>query len=232
MRGRFNRSAHAFGCLSHEPHHERSVDYSRLDCSVIMDTTSDLVGVSACKDHMSTRQYLKEQTATVHGLTEALFWSSDGFADKPSYIYFLAKMLKAHLRLGRPAAQSVGDRQTVAHEAALISALGKDLGCAALTPDTCRHMDSSFAWGVRYALDGSAIGAAFILKSPGFSPNWPHAYLAQAKAHLKTGGTKRCFEALNAATVDPDRAAEGARAVFQSLRHDDKLPLDAGARAG
>ena len=76
-------------------------------------------------------------------------------------------------------------------------------------------MSADFAWGVTYALSGSALGAASILASDTLPVDWPRQYLTAQHNHARVGGVRRVLDALNAAQPDIDGALEGARAVFR-----------------
>ncbi len=168
---------------------------------------------------MAVRRELQARTQKLHAFTEGLYWSGSGFHDYQRYIFFLGAILKAHSDLGMPAALRHGDRLAVDHEQNSILALQQDLGTAGRAPDNFagQNCDADYAWGVRYALTGSHIGASVILKSRGVGDAWPQSYLRRAQAFAQSGGVRDFFETLDAAAPDVTRATLGAKAVFKCL---------------
>ena len=164
----------------------------------------------------TSRSILKTLTTPMHKAAEAVHWSDDGFADLDRYRRFLTAMRSAHLALGLPAAQCRSDMESMAREQVLIACLSTDLdGNTARTDAACRDgMRIGFAWGVTYALSGSALGAGMILASGTLGQDWPRRYLTAQHGFASSGGVRRVFEALNAAEPDIDDALKGARAVF------------------
>ncbi|MEL6979410.1 MAG: hypothetical protein AAGM38_12135 [Pseudomonadota bacterium] len=162
---------------------------------------------------------LKAGTAALHEKTEALFWSAEGFENVAAYQRFLDAMRAAHERFGRAAAARLPHAPGLSDEPALIDALRRD-GAARPDPEVAPPRRSAdAAWGAAYALRGSALGAAMILRSPSLRPAWPRAYLEASAQQARNGAVKRFFAAMEAAQPDWDEAARGAEAVF-ALIHD------------
>lgn len=166
-----------------------------------------------------TRAALRDLTASMHKDAEAVHWSSSGFGGSSDYRRFLDAMRSAHRVLGMPAARCRSDASGAAREQGLIMCLSADLGLPSTGADRGLHsgMRRDFAWGVAYALSGSALGAASILASGTLRPRWPQRYLTAQRHFARSGGARRFFDALNAAAPDIDEALEGAKAVFQII---------------
>ena len=136
------------------------------------------------KSNNTTRSILKYLTMPMHEAAETVHWSDHGFNSVDGYRRFLTAMHAAHLGLGLPAARCRLDAAGSVREQELIACLSADLNGDAARADT-GHRDGAhrdgmrigFAWGVTYALSGSALGAGMILASGTLGRDWPRRYL-------------------------------------------------------
>ncbi|MEO0361925.1 MAG: hypothetical protein AAF322_12500 [Pseudomonadota bacterium] len=170
---------------------------------------------------MAVRDTLRRSTAEIHAEAEALFWSGDRFASADAYRRFLWAMREAHVRFGLPAATLLDGDRGAAREARLIALLDDDLDRAGSPPAATPAMEEARAWGAAYALSGSALGAATILKTGGAPEGCAAAYLRAQAAAARGGETRRFFDALDARgpTTEAARraAVEAASAVFAAI---------------
>lgn len=157
------------------------------------------------------------------------------FADISRYRGFLLALLTAHARLGLDAARLRNAEVDGLEEERRIHALGTDLDMATLWRDPARvsqplRMSRDYAWGVGYVLNGSALGAAVIMKAGHLGPTWPVRYLGLARDYARSGNLKAFFDALNEQTLDRAQALRGAVAVFDLLSIDasSRLPIPVG----
>ncbi|MEM0987401.1 MAG: hypothetical protein AAGK00_00870 [Pseudomonadota bacterium] len=164
----------------------------------------------------TNRQHLRAATQHAHQETETAWSSAEGFADAQTYRRFLGALATVHTRLGMPAATLRGADE-MADEWERVHALANDLGHTPPPPPARGGMSDSFAWGVGYALNGAALGAAMMLKGGFLPPDWPKAYLSTGRDYAKSGRLARFFDALNDVGLDREEAARGARAVFDGL---------------
>lgn len=79
-----------------------------------------------------------------------------------------------------------------------------------------------------YALNGSALGAAMILKHGGLGPDWPRRYLEMGRSYARSGGVRHFFDRLDRTPLVPHRVVAGAAAVFELFRPG---PAEAGPAA-
>jgi heme oxygenase len=168
------------------------------------------------------RDVLRQRTAGLHTAAEQVWRADRGFPDLGAYRAFLSALLSAHQRLGLAAAEARGDAADMAEERARITALKDDLGDAA-PPQAgpaaalpARSIVPDRAWGIGYALNGSALGAAMMLKA-GMPGDWPISYLTSLSAYARSGRLATFFRRLNAAPLDLDIASEGGCDVFRLL---------------
>ncbi|MEM6665593.1 MAG: biliverdin-producing heme oxygenase, partial [Pseudomonadota bacterium] len=125
------------------------------------------VGAKRSVSVRTVRQNLRQSTQILHDQVEALWISGERFSDRARYEEFLGALLTAHVTLGMGAARTRGAGEEITMERRRIAALRSDLGSRANQtepPATIDRMGRSFAWGVGYVLNGSALGAKMILK--------------------------------------------------------------------
>lgn len=162
---------------------------------------------------LRNRAKLEAATRALHDRTEALWAGTGGFSTRTKYLAFLATLLDAHHRLGLPAAEARKAEGDIADEQIRLEALYADTGRVPLAPVTVRP-SPSYAWGIGYVLNGSALGAVMMLKEGHVPEGWPTAYLEEGCAYAKSGKLAAFFRALDAAELDMDEAALGARDTF------------------
>lgn len=165
------------------------------------------------RDGADNRQRLKAATLQAHARTEAAWFGRAAFADLATYRHWLSAMQQVHLGLGVDAAHALGDGA----EAARLAALDTDLGNCPQAEHVPQSAPPSWAWGVQYAINGSALGASILMKSAALQPDWPTAYLETMRSYATSGALNAFFQTLNAQDLDHVQATEGATQVFTLL---------------
>lgn len=170
-------------------------------------------------DASTVRDQLRALTEPVHARLEEMYWSPRGFPDLGTYRQFLGRMRRAHRTFGLPAALAEPGIVDPACERRALSLIDQDLGPTGAAPGdpVIADITRDHAWGIGYALTGSALGASLILKSGSMAPDWPTGYLAFMRDRARDGEIRRFFDALNASNADPEPACAGAMAVFTVL---------------
>lgn len=163
------------------------------------------------------RGYLKAATHRAHERAETRWTVSGRFRDASAYIDWLRVMERSHRRLGLNAA-ACAYPHALQVEQIRISALGSDLGGGQGAPVTVAKISQSWAWGVLYALNGSALGASILLKSGAVPNAWPSAYLRVMRDYATSGGLVAFMRSLQQQALDLPQAANGADAVFEMIR--------------
>lgn len=171
---------------------------------------------------MTLRDRLKHATQGSHAQAEAAWFGHARFADRAAFLGWLSALNEAHGRLGLPAARCLGDEDLLAAEHSRLAALRQDLGCGPGLGSR-KAPTQSFAWGVLYSLNGSAMGASVLLKSNVIAPGWPSAYLRQMRSFATSGGLKRFFRMLDQQVLAEAEAVAGAEAVFRLMSGADAL---------
>ena len=162
------------------------------------------------------RAFLRTATQSAHTAAEDRWTDHGSFASRAQYDGFLSVALECHLKLGLPAAEA--RMQGIAFERHRIVALAQDLNCdVPVRSASPSGISADYAWGVSYALNGSAIGASILLKSDHRLKSWPTAYLALLQGYAKAGHLAQFFDALEAAPLDAERALQGAVDVFDMI---------------
>lgn len=125
-----------------------------------------------------------------------------------------------HRDFGLPAARNSGMAGAVEMEHQRMAALCRDLQHP--VPTACpTDMTADTAWGVLYALNGSALGAAALMRPGGALTGQASDYLEQMRGYAQSGELGRFIRLLNAQTLDMRCASAGADAVFAAMsRHE------------
>lgn len=173
----------------------------------------------------SIRASLRETTQSLHEDVEAFWMSNKCFDSEDTYRRFLTTVLAAHQSVGLRAAKVRGDLDDVKEEENRIAALCADLSLSVPHqsdgPDgEDSRMSASYAWGVGYVLNGSALGAAVMLDRGYLKDGWPDQYFLLGRALVRTGGLKRFFDRLNNVPLDEADVANGAKDTFSIFRDD------------
>lgn len=163
---------------------------------------------------MGNRLTLKECTLRSHLNAEARWLGTDGFSSLAVYRDWLDTMLDIHLSLGLSAAKALSKAGQTMDESARLRALCADLQRLEQKPTDVAPMETSRAWGVQYVLNGSALGAATLMKPGQLHRDWPARYLSEMANYAKSGKLKAFFDQLDAAPIDVAVAEIGARDVF------------------
>lgn len=163
---------------------------------------------------MNNRQFLKTHTQAAHANAERRWVGPNGFRDRTAYDTWLCAMMDKHARLGARAAAQMHRMDVAVREERRISALATDLGRAPCeSADTVDHR-RSWAWGVQYVLNGSAVGASILLKSRSIKEDWPTAYLREMQDFATSGSLSDFFRRLDTVSLDRTEALSGALEVF------------------
>ncbi|WP_436399326.1 biliverdin-producing heme oxygenase [Roseobacter sp. S98] len=163
------------------------------------------------------RDVLREATQAAHSAAENVWFGEGHFASLPDYRAWLTRMLEVHETLGLAAATAVSPDLFLPQETARCVALRRDLDLEPVGAGPDRAMPDSHAWGVLYALNGSALGASHIHREVSGTRDWPLRYLAEMRTYATSGGVKEFFDRLNAAGLDTARALDGALDVFDRI---------------
>lgn len=176
-------------------------------------------GVKVATKHIasSPRFLLRDMTASDHARAEAVHYQDQKFADQEAYFRYLACLYRAHKELGSAAAKQRNDPEEHAHHNQCAALICSDLGQRLGSATTVIQLSEDQAWGVSYALIGSALGATTILRAMHEQVDWPIDYLKATVAFAKSKGVAQFFGDLNAAAPEPDQAAAGARLVFDII---------------
>ncbi|MEL7104393.1 MAG: biliverdin-producing heme oxygenase [Pseudomonadota bacterium] len=166
---------------------------------------------------VDNRHVLKAATKSAHQRAEARWVTEGRFADRAAYSAWLAAMAGVHVTLGAPAARLLNDPSWRNEERQRLAALKADLSADLPECDTSPERSGSWAWGVAYALNGSAMGASILLKSGAVASGWPRRYLTVLRAYATSGRLHGFFAELAHQGIDLDEAGTGAKDVFAAL---------------
>ena len=165
----------------------------------------------------SNRDVLRMAIRESHDRAEAVWTGAGGIRVPSVYRDWLICLRSVHARIGLPAARTIGGPAEVEDELARINALSADIGAPLPAEPTETGAGGAWAWGARYALNGSMLGASQILKSGDMAHYSNRAYLTCARAYAKSGKLAAFFQALNARALDLDAARLGAEQVFAAI---------------
>lgn len=177
---------------------------------------------------MINRAALKTATRRAHCAAEARWVGQTGFAGRHGYEGWLGVLHAAHSSLGRQAAAVLNDPKLQQAEQWRIAALESDLPGARQVVQAARpNPNRSYAWGVLYALNGSALGASSLLKSGAVPLSWPRSYLETLRRFAVSGDLATFFRQLDQAPLETALAVAGAHAVFDVVKGDSHVPVSA-----
>lgn len=165
----------------------------------------------------SNRALLKRATSGAHRSVESAWFPSAGFQGFDGYREWLLALYKVHNTLGQSAAHTLGRENWIVEESARMACLVRDTGLQPQAAPPAKLGSESWAWGVLYAINGSALGGAVLLRDPSLHESWPKAYLKELGAFAKSGGVKSFFDELNKNSITARDAINGALAVFATL---------------
>lgn len=164
--------------------------------------------------HSPMRSSLRKTTYSLHQRLEQLWTPQDHFVSISSYRNFLRLLLNAHCEVGFRAAIARGDETELTRESERVAALGVDLTISSPEASLTPAMPNSYAWGVGYVLNGSALGASIIVKKNYILNNWPSKYMKLEQNYVRTGQMKKFFENLECSDLDVSEVERGAIATF------------------
>lgn len=172
---------------------------------------------------MSLRQQMRQESWPTHQIVEGLWTRKGQFADRQSYERWLRRLLWVHQSLGVPAAKLRPGNDELDLEYSRIEALLSDLNDPSLRDAEVDFSGPfwsvSFAWGVGYVLNGSTLGARFLLKRKTVKTEWPCAYLQQAASYVRSGRLKTYFGMFDALPLDKDHVSLGVEATFRAFEY-------------
>ena len=166
---------------------------------------------------LDNRHFLKAATRTAHERAEASWVTEGHFTDRAAYTAWLTAMAEVHATLGAWAARQLDDSKWRDEEQRRLSALEADLSVPLPVHHYRFDRTDSWAWGVAYALNGSAMGASVLLKTGAVGADWPRQYLTTLRDYATSGRLHGFFSALQDQAMDRDQAGRGARDVFAAL---------------
>lgn len=165
---------------------------------------------------VSTRVLLKEATQSAHDMADATWGQASTFADAARYRAWLSRLRAAHARYGLAAATALGAADAM-EEQARLRCLQSDLGEAGAPAKAAPAPSSDWAWGVCYALNGSALGASVMVKSYNVPERDGTRYLWHMRSYARGGQLGSFFGRLNACDLSVEDAAVGACMVFDLM---------------
>lgn len=165
----------------------------------------------------SPRHALKQATQTAHDAAEQRWTAGGAFTSRTTYDAWLTALHGAHLFLGRAAVRTPSTERYAFTEQVRLQAINRDLGLWPTGIPAAPATSEGWAWGVLYALNGSALGASILIKSGAVRPDWPHDYLSEMRLFAASGALKTFFEGLDACDAPLDALIDGANAVFSRL---------------
>lgn len=167
------------------------------------------------------RGHLRKTTNDLHRSIEKVWASDDGFRSIGHYQSFLSRILCAHREFGVRAVYALADARpdactawSIPDERMRQTAVCRDLGIP-VEQNACGSLTGqSYAWGVGYVLNGSAMGASIMLRGGHVKPDWPVEYFQTCQAYVRSGRLKAFFDQMNGAQLDLGEATQGASDVF------------------
>lgn len=166
---------------------------------------------------LDNRHFLKAATRTAHERAETNWVTQGRFEDRAAYTAWLSAMAEVHATLGARAARCLDDPTWRDEEQRRLLAIEADLAVPIPVCEFGCDRSGSWAWGVAYALNGSAMGASVLLKSGAVAPDWPCSYLTVLRDYATSGRLQSFFRDLEGLRIDLDQASAGARDVFAAL---------------
>lgn len=176
------------------------------------------------------RAFLRAGTADMHAAAELRWFPDDGFTSLDHYTSLLKVILAAHRELGAPAVDLIGTAGEILAENSIRQALARDTGLADHAPNVIGPACPSCAWGVLYVLNGSALGASFILDKGHAQPDWPVSYLQASATYVRSGRLRLFLDRMNSVSIDMDAALRGAVETFSMFTRDATVPGDVVVR--
>ncbi len=127
-------------------------------------------------------------------------------------------MLEVHVGLGTAAAEASGWAPGLLIEARRAQHLARDISTEAPPPRAVSpRLTPDQAWGVLYALNGSALGATVLLRSGLGADSWPRDYLHEMATFAKSGELRDFFDHLEHLELSLADAVAGAGLVFDAI---------------
>lgn len=180
------------------------------------ETFAEMAKKPAFRDN---RHALRDATKTAHDAAEASW--TQALTTRSDEDGLLLAMQALHTSYGLPAAACSGLDGAVAQELRRLSALNADLHAVVPLRIDCQppaDRGADHAWGVLYALNGSAMGAAMMLRQGGLMADRNPAYMVLMHDFAKSGALGAFFRTLNARKLSLAEASSGARDVFAAMR--------------
>jgi len=164
------------------------------------------------------RHILRDATQKVHSLSEQR-WAAI-FDQHQGLQRFLCAMHNLHITFGIQAAKSTRQPHAIDLEQHRLKALNTDLfDCrfASEPMSATMPIGRDQAWGILYALNGSALGATSLLRPGAALAQEPSLYLGLMRDYVQSGGLGRFIRALNSEPLNLPKAISGANMVFAAM---------------
>lgn len=173
---------------------------------------------------MTNRAFLRETSATAHRLAENA-WLSDGrFSGRDRYFAWLETLRQAHAYIAMPANAVIAPVEGCAEERARLRAFAHDLDTyRSPAPQVACCPDYSWAWGACYAINGSALGAAAMIRRGLLEDDWPVAYVTHMADYARSGMLAGFLRDLDRQVLDLEAARKGTLAVFAALSEPERF---------
>ncbi|MEL6523242.1 MAG: biliverdin-producing heme oxygenase [Pseudomonadota bacterium] len=165
------------------------------------------------KSETKLRDMLRQATSDAHQRAEAQWMPNGGRMSAQRYQCYLTMLLSVHQAMGVPAAHARGDLPDIEAEDRRVRALCSDLNMPK-KDISIPVLDPSYAWGVGYVLNGSALGAKEMLQKGRIQQDWPNAYVLALQSYANSGQLARFFARLNDTRLDNITALQGAQDTF------------------
>ena len=167
---------------------------------------------------LGNRQALRVSTQKMHMLSEQRW--ADIFEHPQGVRHFLVAMRVLHRTFGVEAARCMDQPEAADLEQQRLDALDADLQDTSDTPAplaASRGWTRDEAWGVLYALNGSALGATALLRPGAALAGQGSSYLELMRDYARSGALGAFIRALDGEMLDLPRATAGADAVFAAM---------------
>lgn len=158
------------------------------------------------------RKELREQTRESHQRLDEIVGALDPFSNPQSYKLYLLSMYRLYERYADPLDRSSGLANLSLTSAELKACLVKDIGTVPekfLVPR--REWSLAQTWGAGYVLEGSAMGARYIVQQ--LDPDMPSSYLSRL-ANDSHQRWPKFIESLDEAGCDVNETVLAAKEVF------------------
>lgn len=173
---------------------------------------------------ISLRDRLREETKSAHKQLDAVAGALDAFSSAANYRIYLSCLHQLYVTFGEHidwASGQAGIALTVEHlKSAIVDDIGGDLYMTA-KPTATAEDDEASKWAAAYVMEGSAMGARFMIKQIAEGSSSKESLKCQYLEQLAADSFKRWpvfIAVLDKADCDPDRAVQAAVQVFETAK--------------